>query len=143
MMAASCLLIEALQSFFEGLKDTKNVSAASFKNFFDRNADIFPKFAECFPGVAKNTKEDNFYYNIRCGILHQAETTGGYSIVRDKPGLFDPAEQTVNADEFIDAIEISLDKYLSELRESTVISLRWNKAAEKLTYICDNFEKRC
>ena len=141
MMAASCLLIEALQSFFEGLKDTKSVSAASFKNFFDRNTDVFPKFAECFPGVAVNNKEDNFYYNIRCGILHQAETTGGYSIVRDKSELFHPTEQTVNADEFIDAVETCLDKYLSELRASAVTSERWNKAAEKLTYICDNFEK--
>jgi len=141
MMAASCLLIEALQSFFAGLKDTKNVSAESFKDFFDRNKVNFPKFAECFPGVAANKKENNFYYNIRCGILHQAETTDGYSIVRDKSYLFDPTEQTVNADEFIDAVEICLDKYLNELRARVVTSERWNKAADKLTYICDNFEK--
>jgi hypothetical protein len=141
MMAASCLLIETLQSFFLGIKDTKDVSAKSFKAFFERNKEFFPKFSECFPGVALDSKQDNFYYNIRCGILHQAETTGSYRIVRDKSDLFEPAEQTINADKFINAVESCLDKYLNELRVLPVVSQRWSKVADKVSFICDNFEK--
>ena len=68
MMAISCLMIEALESFHQGWKDTsepgKGKSAFCF--FFDTN-DRFKDFR----GFSQQ-----FYKNVRCGILHQAETPG-------------------------------------------------------------------
>jgi hypothetical protein len=155
MMASACLLIETLQAFREGKNESEIGSEAAFMRFFEENGEHFSGLRNCFPLIPKKDKQGvpvkdkqgnavkkcTFYKHIRCGIYHQAESTGGYSIVRDKSDLFDPTEQTVNADEFTDAVETCLDKYLNELRASAVTSERWNKAADKLTYICDNFEK--
>ncbi len=155
MMASACLLIETLQAFREGKNQSEVGSEAAFIRFFEEHGKYFSGLRNCFPvvlkkdkhGVPVRDKQGNavkkcaFYKHIRCGIFHQAESTGGYSIVRDQSDLFDLAEQTVNADEFIDEVETCLDKYLNELGSSAVTSERCNKAADKLTYICDNFEK--
>jgi len=139
MMAASCLLIEAIQSFYQGLDTTNGCSTESFKSFFKREKEFFPKFEECFPKYADNrAKKENFYSNIRCAILHQAETTGGYRIVRDKSPLFDKNEKTINADKFVEALEKCLDKYFKDLRSSSIDSLHWKNAIKKITFICDN-----
>jgi hypothetical protein len=155
MMASACLLIETLQAFREGKNESEVGSEAAFMRFFEENGKTFSGLRNCFPLIPKKDKQGvpvkdkqgnavkkcTFYKHIRCGIFHQAESTGGYGIVRDESDLFDPVEHTVNADEFIDEVETCLDKYLNELRSSAVTSERWNKAADKLTYICDNFEK--
>ncbi|GEM_PF-3613089 len=155
MMASACLLIETLQAFREGKNESEVGSEAAFIRFFEEHGRFFSGLRNCFPVVLKKDKQGvqvkdkhgnavkkcAFYKHIRCGIFHQAESTGGYSIVRDESDLFDRAEQTVNADKFIDEVETCLDKYLNELWASTVTSERWNKAADKLKYTCGNFEK--
>jgi hypothetical protein len=148
IMAASCLLIEALQSFYTGENDTKKTgSANAFKAFFEREEKngnkFFPGFAECFPIAVKviNGKPKKFftfYRHIRCGILHQAETTGGYSIVRDKTQLFDAKEQTIEADKFLKALKCYLDEYIKNLRESEISNDPWPMALKKIGHICDN-----
>jgi hypothetical protein len=88
IMAVSCLLIETLQSFLEGWDDSDGKSKTAFDDFFRLNADLFPNFKNSFPMVPHPKKPGKnigaFYLHIRCGILHQAETTGDYSIVRDE-----------------------------------------------------------
>ncbi len=70
-MAISCLMIGALESFWQGWADARQRSREAFRSFFQRCAgqglelDIFTKLA------------DDFYEGVRCGILHQAETTSG------------------------------------------------------------------
>jgi hypothetical protein len=154
MMASACLLIETLQAFREGKNESAVGSEAAFIRFFEEHGKYFSGLRKCFSLVQKNDKRGvpmkdkhgnvvrkcAFYKHIRCGIFHQAESTGGYCIVRDESDLFNPAEQTVNAEKFIDKVEGCLDKYLNELKSSAVTSGRWNKTADKLTYICDNFE---
>tara|TARA_R110000868_G_scaffold8606_9_gene44331 strand:+ start:2126 stop:2452 length:327 start_codon:yes stop_codon:yes gene_type:complete len=68
-MAISCLMIETLESFKQGLKDTNGKGRKMFKDFFDTEAINFPGF--------KDISLD-FYSSIRCGILHQAETTNAW-----------------------------------------------------------------
>lgn len=69
MMASASLMIETMQAFYAGTKETKpREGRNAFKAFFKREHDYFP-------GLAAD--EENFYRNIRCGILHQAETKGG------------------------------------------------------------------
>ena len=65
MMAAASLMIETFQCFKEGKKDTKQrgMGETAFVNFFKEHKREFP---------AINGSE--FYKNIRCGILHQAQT---------------------------------------------------------------------
>ena len=153
MMASACLLIETLQAFREGKNESEVGSEAAFIRFFEEHGKYFSGLRNCFSLVQKKDKQGvpvkdkrgnvvrkcAFYKHIRCGIFHQAESTGGYSIVRDESDLFNLADQTVNADRFIDEVEICLDNYQNDLRASAVKSDWWNKAAEKLTFICDNF----
>lgn len=64
-MAIDCLLIETLQQFAEGVSETPDgKSGCYFKNF------LISYFKEDFD----DEKAKMFYKQIRCGILHQAET---------------------------------------------------------------------
>jgi hypothetical protein len=155
MMASACLLIETLQAFRDGKNESEVGSEAAFTRFFEGHSKTFSGIRNCFPLVPKKDKQGHplkdkqgnvvnkctFYKHIRCGIFHQAETTGRYSIVRDESDLFDPSDMTVNADKFIQAVEFSLDKYLNELRTSAITSECWQKTTDKISHICDNFEK--
>ena len=69
MTAGACLTIEALESFRQGWSrtDKNGCSPETFRLFFD-SFDFKP-----FGGL-------DFYKPVRCGILHQAETTGGWKI---------------------------------------------------------------
>ena len=65
VLAIDCLLIETIQSFYEGVTNSHGQSQRLFKNFLTQR-DNFKAF---FP--TKNAAGD-FYINFRCGILHQA-----------------------------------------------------------------------
>ena len=79
IMAICCLMIESLESFYRGWEDTRGRrSPEAFKKFFAR-VDGLKQFKDV---------SDNFYKHIRCGILHQAETTGSWRIRRDINEVF-------------------------------------------------------
>ncbi len=65
IVAIDCLLIETLQSFREGLTDSKGKSKDMFINFLTQR--------ESFRDDFKKDDAERFYYDIRCGVLHQAE----------------------------------------------------------------------
>lgn len=144
IMAASCLLIEALQSFHEGRNNTSRGSQDAFKAFFKREESFFPRVRECFPLVdgvnQKGEKIQNctFYKNVRCGILHQAETTGGYTILRNDSALFEKRGKSINADTFLKAVESCLERYIHELRATESSTHLWKMAVKKVGHICDN-----
>lgn len=127
IMAVCCLMIEALESFRQGWPDTKGMSKAAFCSFFDKN----DQFSD-FRGYA-----EKFYTNIRCGILHQAETTGGWLIKRTGT-LFDPTTKTINAKKFLDKLEMCLDSYCTELNGLNWGSTEWKSAIKKIDAICRN-----
>jgi hypothetical protein len=131
MMASACLLIEALQSFREGREYTKERGAgeACFRKFFTE-IDGFQPFAP---------HAHDFYVNVRCGILHQAETYQGWGIRRDKGGpLFDPKSKVINANSFLNALSRSLEQYCDGLRSANGNSLQWKAAKTKLAFICNH-----
>jgi hypothetical protein len=129
MMASACLMIETMQSFYEGKKETKRGdNRSAFKRFFERHTDLFP-------GIADDA--DNFYRNIRCGILHQAETRGGYRILRQGP-LFSAGARTINANAFLRALAKSLKRYADDLHESQSDSALWKNAQRKVRFISKN-----
>lgn len=129
IMAVSCLLIETLESFYQGWSDSNNKSQLAFCNFFDRN-----KGFDSFSGQAQS-----FYKHVRCGILHQGETTGGWHIRRDG-AIFDRQTKTINAKLFHDEIETVLSGYCNELRHSDWSTPIWKSLIKKMHSVCKNCE---
>lgn len=101
-MAICCLMIEALESFWQGWSDAKGKSEEAFRHFFERCSEQNLEL-QVFSPIAKD-----FYKGVRCGILHQAETTNGWRIRRAGP-LFDPETKTINATRFHDQLGLALD----------------------------------
>jgi hypothetical protein len=127
IMAISCLMIESLESFYQGWHDSNNKSQLAFCNFFDRNNNF--KFLRGY--------SQEFYKHIRCGILHQAETTGGWHIRRDGPIFYKPTK-TINAKLFHDEVETVLKNYCKSLVQSDWNSKAWKDFRKKMKSICKN-----
>lgn len=125
MMANGCLLIESLESFYQGWETTQDRGDTVFKSFFRR----FPSF--------KGFQKIPFYKNIRCGILHQAETTGGYKISRKGP-IRDNQTKTINATKFLEQLHICLNEYQKELCQAEWDSEIWDNFRRKMRSIIRN-----
>jgi hypothetical protein len=122
-------MIEALESFWQGLANTRptGASRAAFSSFFDRshNLEEFRPYA------------GEFYTHVRCGILHQAESTGGWKIRRDGI-LFNPRTLTINASRFHDELGRCLAVYCLALQHEQFDSPLWTAFKNKMTVICRN-----
>ncbi len=127
-MAISCLTIETLESFKQGIDDTTGKSGAMFRDFFATEKIHFPGF---------DVISKDFYSNVRCGILHQAETTNAWRIMQVGP-ILDISEKTINAKEFVMALERSISAYINNLKIEDWNSPLWMNAIVKLEDICDN-----
>lgn len=123
IMAVSCLLIETLVSFWRGWPTT-----AATKKHKGKSERAFKMFFRLQPGfsVFRGTK---FYKNVRCGILHQGETTGGWLVERSGR-LFD-GQKRINAKIFHDQLALAIDDYVAALERP--------KAGSKLR---QNFDKK-
>jgi len=108
MMANYCLLIETLQSFINGWGDSDRKSGVAFKQFFTENKN----FTEL------NEKGMEIYKHIRCGILHQGETTNGWRITREGIKLLDENNKIIDAYIFGKRITKSLNDYKQCLKLS-------------------------
>ncbi len=110
VMAVGCLLIETLVSFYRGWETTarrgktRGKSGKAFKLFFR----VEPRFA-AFRGKL-------FYKHVRCGILHQGETTGGWIVRREGP-LYDGLK-SINAAKFHKELAAAIDEYAERLKEN-------------------------
>jgi hypothetical protein len=127
-MAISCLMIETLESFKQGQKDTKRKSQKMFEDFFETEEKYFPGFKDI---------SIDFFKSIRCGILHQAETTNAWRILR-KNALLDKSNRTINATKFVKALEKSLENYIDTLRTMDFNSTIWERALIKIEDVCEN-----
>lgn len=127
MIAIACLMIEALESFRLGLENTKNAGENTFKSFFAN----WPEFEEF------NPVSQEFYRNIRCGLLHQAEVTAGWRIRRKGP-LLDTDSRVINAKKFLDQLELALSSYCTQLRTSEWEAEIWANFRTKMGFVCEN-----
>jgi hypothetical protein len=123
-MAIACLIIETLESFYQGLTDTKNVSGKMFQDFFQRKTEL-----NVF-GAADNW----FYKDIRCGILHQAESRGGWRILRSGP-LLDRNAKSINATRLVTALQRAVQKYADEVVSDEKV---WQNFQRKMAAVCNN-----
>jgi hypothetical protein len=120
IMAICCLSIEAIESFWNGWEDSTGRSQLAFCQFISR----------CSRFHALLGRSPDFYKHVRCGILHQAETTGGWTILRKGP-LFDKSGPTINATEFNKAVSGEINDFAKLLRSEDWDSERWKKFRKK------------
>ena len=131
MMAAACLLIETLESFYRGWPDTNGQirrediedpckPAGAGRTRVSRGEVAFCYFFQresTFSPFRPHAHE--FYANVRCGILHQGESTHGWRI-RRKGDLFDAPNLIINACEFLEVVEHAIGRYRKKLRAPKV-----------------------
>jgi hypothetical protein len=132
ILAIGCLMVEALESFRNGWKKTTRVpggGAAVFQAFFDAHDE--------FKGLRPVGQD--FYEHVRCGILHQAETTGNWRVHRTAP-LFSQSAgvQRLSASEFGKKLRVVLTRYTNDLASTDWRDPSWKKARRKLREICRN-----
>lgn len=130
ILAVSCLLVEALESFRQGCPHTDRKSEAAFCSFFQAH----DEFSDIRP-VAHA-----FYRAVRCAILHQAETTDGWR-VRSKGGALLEQQgevRWIDALEFAKRLKAVLRTCCDSLRTSDWQSPAWKNARNKLRCICKN-----
>lgn len=130
IMALNCLLVETFYQFFRGLGETES----------GRNKDRYVTFLNlAMPGVFPNKKSrEVFYSDIRCGILHSAQTKRGSQLTFDKPyviEMFGNDQIRVDVKEFTSHLVDYYDRYIFELRSSENFSLRLT-FINKMTLIC-------
>jgi len=130
IMASCCLLIEAVQSFKNGWETSDKKSEKAFKEFLQSEKN-FKDF---------NKKEKDFYKNIRCGILHQGETTGGWKISRIGDYLFEDTSLTINSVRFLRELEFSLQQYTENLKTEKWDSDIWDNFRIKMRKVISNCE---
>ena len=77
IMALNCLLIETLNQFYYGVNDTNeiknDISITHINSIEDAFVDFFTK-SKHFNTSFKDKESRIFYLQVRCGLLHQAET---------------------------------------------------------------------
>jgi hypothetical protein len=128
LMANACLLIETYESFIQGWEDTK-APRLPFNSFFRRE--------EGFKDFKYDSR--NFYFKVRCGILHQGETKGGWKITRKKDApIFNKAEKTINAAKFFKELRVSLESYRELLINSDWNDPIWINCRKKISFIIEN-----
>lgn len=130
-MAIACLMIEALESFRQGWSESKGRSKMAFRAFLEAHED----FAEL-----RNHAEE-FYFNVRCGILHQAEVTGGWRILR-RGVLFDSRSRAINATVFMRRLSRALKRYCRELDAAGWDDNIWFRCRTKMDALCRNCAPR-
>lgn len=128
IMAVSCLMIEALESFRQGWEHTDRRSRDAFCLFFS-GVEPF-RVLESYAGT--------FYDNVRCGILHQAETTDGWRIRRDSSPLLDPVARTINAEQFLEALRQVLQEFCDHLKQANWNGPEWTNVRKKMDAIIRN-----
>lgn len=128
IMANCCLLIETIESFYRGWDKSRN--ELNFLKFFTRET----RFKE----FATDDIPTQFYKHIRCGILHQGETTGGWSIGRSGAKLLDKTKREIDAYLFSIELNKSLEAYRDELKSNEWNSQIWKRAREKMKSILKN-----
>jgi hypothetical protein len=124
LMAVACLVIETLESSYQGLGDTREKSKKMFREFLKRDT----------PLKVFGRDGDWFYEDIRCGILHQAEVRAGWRIRRDGP-LLDTTARAINASLFFAEVLHAVEVYAQNLEQNDEC---WASFRRKMQTVCKN-----
>lgn len=124
ILAVACLVIETLESFYQGLPDTKSASKQIFREFFARDTAL---------NVLAGSN-DWFYKDIRCGILHQSESRGGWRVLRRGP-LLNTQTRAINATAILNALRWEVQQYAQKIQTDELL---WKNFRKKMEAICAN-----
>lgn len=83
ILALDCLLIETLNQFYQGKDETPKDHKEQFWLFF--------KGSEYFKKHFTEDSAKTFYFHVRCGLLHQAQTKKQTFIRADQPAMIQPS----------------------------------------------------
>lgn len=128
IMALNCLLIEALYQFENGLKETKGSNKEVYSNYLKQIDPI---------SFGVGTVAEDFYSNIRCGILHSAQTKAE-SRLTDRDGFVVAVENKVlivSVAGVTNLVKSYFTSYTSRLLDSKEQELR-KKFIKKMTFVC-------
>lgn len=113
ILTLDCVLIDMIQSFREGRQVNDAASSASSFKFFLKS----PAFSEF-----KSGDREDFYSDVRCGLVHNAETRKNWKVRIDTPNLLtkDTATGTItiNRRMFHAAVRTEVDNYCATLEET-------------------------
>ncbi len=129
IMAIDCLLIETFYQFKEGLSSSP----------YSQNRSLYTNFLRKeFPYIFNEEKAHIFYRDIRCGILHSAQTKNGSQLTFGKEysvDLFESGKIRVDVINFSIDLRDYYDHYVEQLECCNEIYLREN-FIKKMRYIC-------
>lgn len=143
IMSIDCLFIETLNQFLLGLYHTKELykrnnpnpnyryDSQAFRDFFNYSS-FFPFFN------GNPTASQEFYDQIRCGLLHQAQSkTKSLINIREKD-MITPVDHTdlsqgliVNRNLFHAALKAEFGKYLTDLENPDSTNINGDFLREK------------
>jgi hypothetical protein len=90
VMAINCLLIETLQQFYYGLNTTPKPNANAFIIFLTKSRHFNSDFNSNLARI--------FYEDIRCGILHQAQTKRNSQLTYHNNSMVEPIHKGIRID---------------------------------------------
>ncbi|HET6218574.1 MAG TPA: hypothetical protein VFE27_16240 [Acidobacteriaceae bacterium] len=134
-LALDCLLIETLNQFYKGLDETPSPHVDEFREFFLNSEHFRDHFSDETAKI--------FYWHIRCGLLHQAQTKKKSFIRADDSAMITVTTNDVrdgiivNRVKFHEAVERVIESYIKRLLDGGVANdaLRTNFIV-KMKLIC-------
>lgn len=149
-----CSLIETIECFWNGwiyeFKVAKKgvkpsykykMGPATYKGSRVRNRDIFIKFfEEREPFKSLGIDGDDFFENVRCGLLHETQTKNNWVIRKEEDMQIefykvDGNKKIIYRKKFQDAIETVITEFKSQLVTNGNSSLRQN-FVDKFNHMC-------
>lgn len=128
IMASMCLLIETIQAFKEGKDKYDGECKKAFENFLMQQETF-----NCSKDLA-----NDFYENVRCGILHQGEIGNYWKIASsemEEPITKEGKIKTISAPTFLKTMESALDKYVESLDNDEGL---FDNCMKKIGFIVQN-----
>lgn len=129
-LAACSLLIETFAAYLTGENESpRGKSNSRFKKVF--------QYAESKNNSLKAFKGNNlFYERVRCGLLHQGETKGKYTITRKGIKLLD--NEVIDAYLFHKSLKELLMNYKNDLCNMKWDSEIWDSCRQKIRHTINN-----
>lgn len=139
IVTIQCALVEFLESTYRGVnyRFTRDIrDLGQFEYCFSGKifADFFVTHGP-FKTFMSKVDADEFYKNVRCGLMHEARTKNGWSIRAKSPGgiAIDCANRAVYRDDF----QLALESWIGEYRQKLLVEKDLQEAlVRKMNDLC-------
>lgn len=124
ILAILCTLIEFLESTVKGFNYRYQKNGEKLGKFeYSKSSKLFKDFLcnrEPFNKEFDSELATNFYINIRCGLLHEAQTKNRWRVrAKNKKGkIIEKDQKIVYRDNFLEAIKLFIKLYSVELKSN-------------------------